>query len=330
MNAGQTLCTGLLLITALAGAAHAADLYTVSADSMTSTANPNTNYGSIPEISVGSGNSMLLQFDLSLLPAGASVQSAKLTFFLNKVLIRGALNIGVLGSAWTESGVTYGSAPPITGTAAGPVAVADSSMFVTVDVTSAFVAGPPANGFVIRPDSSAPGTYVLIDSKESATTAHPAFLQITLVPDPGSPPVVTASSSQPLSCNQPGNCGVSLALNVTCPASYTVIGLRCSTPINDCGPFTIPDNWPIIYPPVIDPLHIPPPENIPPFTTWQSPCIRIWPVQSAFPYPMSPFATPFSYPNSDATTTGCYFFGEATSFSTQTLQTTALCAKLPN
>jgi hypothetical protein len=230
----NTLPAKAMLALALVAAAPAsswADLLYPSADSMINPAYPSTNFGSLPELSISGSSAMLLQFDMSYIPTNYTVQSARLTFFVNKALVAGTLHIGLASTSWTESGVTYATAPVATSPGV-TVAVSASSTFVSVDVGSLVVA-QLANGnygFVISADVSAPTTSVVIDSKESTTTAHPAFLQIAYSA-PSTPLLITAGNTGSVACTVNTPCATSYTLDATCPAGYLIIGLpQCQKP----------------------------------------------------------------------------------------------------
>lgn len=188
---GGVLIAGALM---LPSGASAQTSYT-AADTYTSSGNPTVNFGTFSTMTVGGGNSALIQIDLSrLIAAGiapANVQQASLTIYVNKVLIAGGADISLVTSPWTESGtsgVTYSTAP----TAAIPflsnVPISNSNSFVTIDVTSqvqGWLSGVPNNGIQIVAAAAAPSTAFLVDTKESATTSHPAIINV-LVSSSGS------------------------------------------------------------------------------------------------------------------------------------------------
>ena len=130
----------------------------------------------------------LLRFDLSALPSttiAADVAKATLIFWVNSVTSPGALQVSPLTSAWTESGVTWATAPTESATIkTGITAASASGYYVLVDITNQvqdWIAAPASNfGLAIEPDASASGTFVMIDSKENASTSHPAYIDITL------------------------------------------------------------------------------------------------------------------------------------------------------
>ena len=135
-------------------ALHAAEVPLVG-DASVSPARPAVNFGSLSNLSVGSGQTALLQFDLTQLPAGVTssqISKATLTVFVNRVFTRGAVTIAPVTSSWTELGVTYSTAPT-TGSAAANFTASTAGQFVSIDVTSlvqGWVAAPSSNyGFAL-------------------------------------------------------------------------------------------------------------------------------------------------------------------------------------
>ena len=132
------------------------------------------------------------------------MSSATLTIFVNRVYTAGAIDIAEVDSSWSESLITNGTMPSISGVNINPTAVAVGTTdgFITVDVTSAvqdWLNNSPANyGLVVKADSGSPLTALAIDSKESTATSHPAVLNIVLV-GPAGPagPSGTAGAAGP-------------------------------------------------------------------------------------------------------------------------------------
>ncbi|HYL75436.1 MAG TPA: DNRLRE domain-containing protein, partial [Bryobacteraceae bacterium] len=146
-------------------------------------------YGGLPAINIGGApNSQgLLLFDLTKLPGGITgnnVTSARLRFFINKVTTAGGINIAAANAPWSESSVNGTTNPvPGPGTAIqNGIAVTTAFVYLTVDVTTqvkAWLNGSPNDGFIITAN---PGTTsIALDSKEGATTSHPATLEILLI-----------------------------------------------------------------------------------------------------------------------------------------------------
>ena len=131
-------------------------------------------YGALPVINIGGATNSegLLQFDLSKLApgtTGASVSSATLRIFVDKVVTPGSINIYASSAAWSEATVD-GVTPPVPapGTPlATSVAVSTADSFITVDATSQVVAwlnGSPNNGLIVTGSGA---TSVVLDSKEN-------------------------------------------------------------------------------------------------------------------------------------------------------------------
>ena len=124
----------LLLLPAGAWAAGA----NASADTYVSSATPSSNFGTATAINIGGGNTGLIQFDLSALPAGlaaANINKATMTFYVNTVAIAGAVDISQVTSAWTETGVNNGNRPTYLSPFLLGVPTSTSRQYVTVDVT---------------------------------------------------------------------------------------------------------------------------------------------------------------------------------------------------
>jgi hypothetical protein len=148
-----------------------------------------SNFSTSPTINVGGAGAYqgLIQFDTTSLPSpitGANVEKASLTLFVTKIGSTGAIDINAANGPWTESTVNGSNAPSIGMTVAAPVAVTTAGTYITVDATAlvkAWLNGTITNsGIILTVDPGSPETSVFFDSKESSTTSHPAFLQVTL------------------------------------------------------------------------------------------------------------------------------------------------------
>jgi hypothetical protein len=146
-----------------------------------------TNYGTAATINVGGpgADQALAQFDLSTLPAGttgANISKATLALFVNKLGAAGTVNIATASGSWTELGVNGTNAPVAVTAVASGVTISTGGDYVYVDATAAvqsWLNGTTANnGFIITPNDGT--VLVAFDSKESATTSHPAMLSIIL------------------------------------------------------------------------------------------------------------------------------------------------------
>jgi hypothetical protein len=162
-------------------AAHATDVI-LTGDAHVSMTRSTTNLGTLANLYVGNGNTALLQFDLSALPAGltaSQVSHASLTVFVNRVNAGGAVNLSPVTSAWSESAVTYATIPAI-GAPVNGFTAAIAGQYVTLDVTS-LVQGwvtAPATNFGLALTSTIAN--VLLDSKENDETGHAASLDVTI------------------------------------------------------------------------------------------------------------------------------------------------------
>jgi hypothetical protein len=169
----------------------------------------NTNYGSAITINVSgtNGSQALVQFDLSTLPAGATVASATLTLYASKVGAAGTVNVSVANGPWSET-TASGMNAPVPGAAVySGLHISTGNQYIYVSATTAvqnWLNTPTTNnGFIITPNDGV--VNVAFDSKESATTSHPATLTVTL-----------ASSAGPTGATGPA--GIAGATGATGPA----------------------------------------------------------------------------------------------------------------
>ncbi|HYZ82760.1 MAG TPA: DNRLRE domain-containing protein [Bryobacteraceae bacterium] len=180
-----TVCA--LLCNAGAALSLAADA-AVTDDAHVTTALPANNFGSLPNLNVGSGSQALVRFDVAgALPpgvTGGSVSKAVLRVWVNRITTPGALDISTAASSWTESTVNQTTSPLPGALVGGAVPVTVAGAYVSVDATAAVQnwLNSPAqnNGFLITASTSQPSTAVFLDSKENTATSHPPSLIITL------------------------------------------------------------------------------------------------------------------------------------------------------
>src|SRR4051794_5570244 len=124
----------LILVPAGAFAAGA----NANADTYVSSTSPASNFGTATSVNVGVGSNALIQFDLSGLPAGLTVNQinkATMTFYVNTALTAGGVDISQVTSAWAETAVNNNNRPTYLSAFALNVATATSKQYVTVDVT---------------------------------------------------------------------------------------------------------------------------------------------------------------------------------------------------
>lgn len=155
----------------------------LTADAHVNGALPAVNSGAVSNLNVGGGYTALLQFDLSMLPAGttgAQVSRAVLRLYANRVTVPGTVTLAPVTGAWGEYSVTFSTMPPV-GAVAGSFLVSQTGSFVAVDVTAlvqGWIANPASNNGIVLTASAA---NIQFDSKENDETAHPASLDVSLV-----------------------------------------------------------------------------------------------------------------------------------------------------
>lgn len=155
---------------------------TLVADAHVNSALPTVNSGAISNLNVGAGYTALLQFDLSMLPAGTTagqVSRAVLRLYCNRVDTAGLVNVSPVNGAWGEYSVTYATLPSL-GSVERVVPVPAAGAYVTVDVTAlvqSWISAPATNnGLALTADAAA----LQFDSKENDLTGHAAVLDVTL------------------------------------------------------------------------------------------------------------------------------------------------------
>jgi hypothetical protein len=195
LRVAPSLSFGVLLCLSVASPAWAAQA-TLLADAHVNSALPTVNSGAISNLDVGGGYTTLLQFDLSLLPAGTTsgqVSRAVLRLYCNRVTTPGLVSVAPIDGAWGEYSVTYATQPSI-GSASGVFSVSQAGAFVALDVTAllqGWIANPASNNGIAL---SAGTAMVQFDSKENDLNSHAATLDIELA-DAG--PAGAAGASGP-------------------------------------------------------------------------------------------------------------------------------------
>lgn len=159
-----------------------------SADTFTSSATPNTNYGSSIILAVQPGANTYLKFNLSTLPAGATVSKATLRLYVDWVTKGGSFDVYQLNNSWAENTLTYNTPPPALGVSATgghPITVNSSSFnqFLLIDITSltqGWANGTiPNNGLALALVGDSKGNFSF-DAKESLLTGNGPELEIAL------------------------------------------------------------------------------------------------------------------------------------------------------
>ena len=155
---------------------------TLVADAHVNSALPAVNSGAISNLNVGGGYTALLQFDLSMLPAGttaAQVSRATLRLYCNRMDTAGLVSVQPVGASWGEYSVTFATLPSL-GSAAQVVSVSQAGAYVAVDVTAmvqGWVSAPSTNNGLALTAGTA---VVRFDSKENDLTGHAAVLDVAL------------------------------------------------------------------------------------------------------------------------------------------------------
>ncbi|MGB7865270.1 MAG: DNRLRE domain-containing protein, partial [Candidatus Sulfotelmatobacter sp.] len=145
-----------------------------SGDTYVSSSTPKTNYGFSPILVVQPGTTTFIQFNLSSLPAGASVNKATLRVYVDGVITGGSFDVFPVNGAWSENALTYDTPPPSLGASAtgnNPIAITTSSFnqFFLINITSlvqSWVNGTtPNNGLALALTTK--NGFFSFDSKES-------------------------------------------------------------------------------------------------------------------------------------------------------------------
>jgi TGF-beta propeptide len=189
----------VLLLSALCLLTGAYGQITPSADAYTNTATPTTNYGAKTLLDVdGATQIAYIQFNLSSIPASASVTQATLKLYVNTVTAAGSFNVDYVSGTWAESKITSSLAPALGAAIVSSVSIttASKNQYILINITPAVVAwlnGSQANdGIALVANGTFNATF---DSKENTTTSHPPELDIVFAGGGGITGITTASGS---------------------------------------------------------------------------------------------------------------------------------------
>ncbi len=158
-----------------------------AADTFVSSSTPKLNYGPSIILAVGPGTNSYVQFNLSGIPAGATISKATLRLYVDAVSGSGTLDVFQVTSSWGENKVTYNTRPTqqsvsaIVGTSV-PITSATGNQFLLIDITplaQGWLNGTIPNNGVALALTSGSGTFAL-DSKESLLTGNGPELEIAL------------------------------------------------------------------------------------------------------------------------------------------------------
>jgi hypothetical protein len=196
----RALGLSAVFIGALASSAFAANPLNVTDDTYTDDQLPFQPMGVQPSLQIGNAGGHnqagFVRFDLSPLPAGATVTQAFLRVFVNQVVNisgpSGTIDIFEVNGAWTEGTLTANNAPPTFPTPMFTFSVAPSNAkgFMLIDVTQAVqdwqTGARTNNGLTLVPSNTSVIT-IGLNSKENKETSHPMELLVTLASPPGPP-----------------------------------------------------------------------------------------------------------------------------------------------
>jgi Chaperone of endosialidase len=199
MRASRILTSFYLLSTVLSCFLSAYGQITPSQDAFTNSASPSTNYGANVLLDVnGTKQVSYIQFDLTPIPSSSSVSKATLKLYVNAVTKTGSFNVDYVNGTWAEETITYSMAPALGSAIANNVTLttADKNQYVLIDITPALQAwlggSQPNDGIALVANSTFNASF---DSKENATTSHPAELDVVFSGGGTITGVLTGSSS---------------------------------------------------------------------------------------------------------------------------------------
>ena len=98
----------------------------VVADAFVSAAAAGVNAGALPTLNLAGTSTVLLQFSLAALPAGAQdadIVKATLLVYVSRVGLAGSVDISMVTSPWVENSVTFNTAPATASVPVAPIAV---------------------------------------------------------------------------------------------------------------------------------------------------------------------------------------------------------------
>ncbi|UCF80540.1 MAG: DNRLRE domain-containing protein [Acidobacteriota bacterium] len=202
-------------------------------DSYVDRANTKVNYGTDPTMSVGrAGNNTqtrsLVQFDLSSIPAGATINSAQLELYAEAAGTDAAAvqELYDITEAWVETTVTWQGQPANSGTVRGSLAPGTSTGWKIWTVTASVVQGwldtPATNyGLLVRlAAENANVGFWLYATRENATSANRPILRVDYTV---------------LVCSMTGATATALGPTTFCDGGSVDI---VAAPVGGTGPFT--------------------------------------------------------------------------------------------
>jgi hypothetical protein len=164
-----------------------------AADTQVTISSPTTNYGGATYMTLQQNFYCFIKFNLSGIPADATVQKAVLRVFMNSPSspVTGSFDVYEIDSPWAEKTITWNNKPPLGSSATGnmpvPLGAASYQNYVLVDITPLvqnWVNGSIANNGIALGLTAGNGTYQF-DTKEAQGTSHPPELEIAIPGAPG-------------------------------------------------------------------------------------------------------------------------------------------------
>ncbi len=220
-----------------------------TADTYVSALAPTENYGTVTDLIIGRSASgydyrIIIQFDLSSIPAGSSINSATLQMYtMINMAAAGSdtpdsayqvwphRNVGGVSNAWIETGVTWNSKPSTYAAddAASTVSTANgwNNIAATNAVRQWVENGAAKNGLTLKGDgSSAWSTYFL--SRETPATYRPRLVISYSLPATSTP---TATASPTSTRTRTPTATVTRTMTPTPTSTRTVTATPSRTPI---------------------------------------------------------------------------------------------------
>ena len=157
-----------------------------AADTYVASGAPTTNYGTSGILALQPNVYSYIRFDLSGIPANATVQKAVLRLFVSGAPGSGSFDVYQINTVWTETTLTWNNKPALGASATGghpvPLDYTYLQKFVLVDITSLvqqWVNGTTANNGVALALTTQTGSFSF-DTKEATNTSHQPELDIAI------------------------------------------------------------------------------------------------------------------------------------------------------
>lgn len=158
----------------------------VAGDTFSNSSKPSQTNGSQSTLAVTAISNSYLQFSLTGLPIGASVNKATLRLYVDTFQTAGSFDVYQINASWSESTLDWNNAPALGASATGghPISITSASLnqFLVIDITplvQAWVNGSVANHGVALKLTTSAGSFSF-DSKENQQTSQPAQIDIVL------------------------------------------------------------------------------------------------------------------------------------------------------